>query len=193
MTAHPIATTAPIAASSGSHRKSLGLAVGGMVLGSMATLTVYAMATAPAGLVMGMAWDKAAPSQNMFLAFNASAPIARMQILKGVNGETAVAMSAEAQQAALSPAAVLARNYEIAPAAWDRLSAGDCISLTTASGQKLSFRILGAQKSETARNRPSSSNIDLSVTACQPGSDPILKAVIETKAEDKESAVQRNL
>jgi hypothetical protein len=170
------------------------MAFGGMTVGSLATLAVYAMATAPAGLVMGMAWQQAAPSSSAILAFDSSAPLARAQILRGVNGETVSANgSTEAELAALSPAAVLARNYEIAPAAWDRLSAGDCISLTTASGQKLSFRILGAQKGEPARNRPGSSNIDLSVTACAPGSEVILKAVIETRAEGKESAVQRSL
>jgi hypothetical protein len=167
------------------------MAFGGMTVGSLATLAVYAMATAPAGLVMGMAWQQAAPSSSAILAFDSSAPLARTQILRGVNGETVSANAST--EAELSPAAVLARNYEIAPAAWDRLSAGDCISLTTASGQKLSFRILGAQKGEAARNRPGSSNIDLSVTACAPGSEVILKAVIETRAEGKESAVQRSL
>jgi hypothetical protein len=80
----------------------------------------------------------------------------------------------------------------LSPTAWDRLSAGDCIALTTASGKKLSFRIIGARNTE-GRDADSSQNIDLAVSACAPGGDSVLKAVIEPKDEGKQSAVQRNL
>ena len=185
----PITATA---VSAPGKRRSWFLGVGGVVAGGCAVLAIYAIAAAPAGLLIGLAWQHVAPPQAIMLAFDGHAS-GRTQILRGVSGEAIDRNTSGIEVAELSPAsAAILDGGELTPVALDRLSSGDCISLTTASGQKLSFRIVGAQKSEPQRNRAGSSNIDLAVTPCSPTSEIILKAVIE-KAQAKESAVQRNL
>jgi hypothetical protein len=172
-------------------RRAWFLAIAGLFAGGCATVAISAVAAAPVGLLVGLAWQHVAPTQQAMLAFDGRTPASRAQILRGVSGEAIQASTAQLDVADLSPAVVL-DNGNLTPVALDRLSSGDCISLTIASGQKLSFHIVGAEKSDLQHNRSGSSNIELSVTPCSPNSEIILKAVIE-KAQPKESAVQRNL
>jgi hypothetical protein len=123
------------------------------------------------------------------LAFGVQTHATRPRMLSGIGGETLTA--SPAQLAKATPEAI-ADTEILSPTALDRLSAGDCISLTTASGKKLSFRIVGARNAETS-DAAASQNIDLAVSACAPSSDAVLKAVIESKDEGKQNAVQRNL
>lgn len=123
------------------------------------------------------------------LAFGLPNDAARPRMLSGIAGETLAA--AELRPSKPTPEAIPDTEI-LSPAAWNRLSAGDCIALTTESGKKLSFRIVGARNAE-ADNATASQNIDLAVSACAPGSDAVLKAVIESKDESKQNAVQRNL
>jgi hypothetical protein len=181
----------PDAAFDRSRSKSWLFAIGGLIAGGCAVLAISAIAAAPAGLLVGIAWQQVAPPHQALLAFDSRMPVAKAQVLRGVSGEAIQASTRHVDIAALSPAAIL-EGGELTPTALDRLSSGDCISLTIASGQKLSFRIVGAQTSEAQRNLAGSSNIDLAVTPCSPSSEIILKAVIE-KALPKESAVQRSL
>jgi len=167
-------------------------ALGGIIAGGCAVLGIYAGAGTASSILMGMAFDRAA-SGNVSLAFHMQTGLSDTQILGGVSGEAFDSGASGLKLADLTRAAMADRN-ELSPLAWNRLSAGDCISLTTTSGQKLSFRIVGTQTAEPSRNAfGAASNIDLAVTACAPSSDAILKAVIESKPEGKQSAVQRNL
>jgi hypothetical protein len=167
-------------------------AVGGAVAGGIAILAVYAGTGPASGVLMGLAWDRAAGGRSPSLAFQMPTGVSDTQILAGVSGE-AVDGRTGLRLADLTQAAIDDRNA-LSPVAWDRLSAGDCISLTTASGQKLSFRIVGTRNAEPSRSAPGAApNIDLAITACAPSSDAILKAVIEAKADAKASAVQRSL
>jgi hypothetical protein len=100
-----------------------------------------------------------------------------LKILTGVSGETFAlgapkAVTAEADTAAPGP--------NVAPVAWDRLSAGGCMTVTTKEGQTFSFRILGARPGAMAA-KPAEAlpKIDLAITACSATGAPIAKAVIE--------------
>ena len=167
-------------------------AIGGIVASVCAVLGVYAGTGPASGFLMGLAWDRAAGG-NAPLAFRMQTGLSDIQILGGVNGEAFDPRVAALSLTDLTRAA-MKDGHDLTPLALDRLSAGDCISLTTASGQKLSFRIIGTRAAEPARNTPAATaNIDLAVTACAPSSDAILKAVIESKPDAKQSAVQRSL
>jgi hypothetical protein len=193
MFAEPFAPAAAVSAPVPSRGRSLAFAVGGMLAAGFAGLAVYAIAAAPVGLLIGLAGHQTASARQPLLAFDSRTPLASAKILRGVSGEAIPArVTGQADGAMLTPASALATG-ELALVALDRLSADDCISLTTASGQTLSFRILGAHPSEGPRQTAASSRIDLAVNACSANSEPIRKAVIESKAGAKESAVQRNL
>jgi hypothetical protein len=138
---------------------------------------------------MRLAWKHAVHSQAA-LAFDSRLPSANMHILTGVSGEavaTRPLTDGDLAAAAPTPAELLA-SQQLSPVAWDRLSAGDCISLTIASGQKLSFRIVGAHRGEPSRKTAETGKLDLAVTACAPGGESIVKAVIEAKTDGKESS-----
>jgi hypothetical protein len=163
--------------------------LGGAVVGGCAVAGVLIALSSASGLPASAAWQQAASSQAV-AAFGLQAGSTRTRMLRGINGETlgeaGLRANADITQGGLPDTEVLS------PAAWDRLSAGNCISLTTASGQKLSFRIMGARNVE-AHAQAAPGNIDLAVTACAPGGDAVLKAIIEPKDEGKENAVQRSL
>ncbi len=167
-------------------------AIGGVIAGGCAAFGVYAGTGPASGLLIDMAWNRAA-SGNSSLAFHMQTGLSDTQILNGVSGEAFDSSSAGLKLADLTRA-TLKSTSELSPLAWDRLSAGDCISLTTESGQKLSFRIVGTRHAETSASASGRTpNIDLAITACAPSSDAVLKAVIESKPEGKQSAVQRSL
>ncbi len=190
MPAFPIASASPVTAPVMGAGKLWAYAIGGMVAGACAMAAVYVIATAPASLFLGIGGSPT--TRTAAVAFDQPL-LGRMQILRGVNGETVAAVKpANPDQAALPAGSTVAAN-EVSPVALDRLSAGDCIALTTASGQKLSFRIVGTHAKATSRDRTATATIDLDITACAPGSEAILKAVIESKADGRQSAVQRNL
>lgn len=145
------------------------------------------------GLVVDYAWRTAAAQTAVGPAFGGgviSGPDLRsMTVLRGVSGEvfTSPGLRAEAGRAASEAANGALAN--VSPAAWNRLSAGDCITVTTKGGQTLSFRIIGAHPASgpKAETLP---KIDLAVTACSGTSEPIAKAVIEPA---RVPAVQHNL
>lgn len=67
----------------------------------------------------------------------------------------------------------------IAPVAWDRLSAGDCMTVTAKSGQTFSFRILGARPAGKPDPAADLAKIELAVSACAEMGEPVAKAVIQ--------------
>jgi hypothetical protein len=167
-------------------------AVGGAVVGGCAVLSIYAGTGSASSALMGLAWDRVGGQHP--LAFQMESGISDTQILSGISGETFDSRVTGLKLADLTHAAMNDRNA-LSPIALDRLSAGDCISLTTSAGQKLSFRIVGTRNAEPSRDASGATpNIDLAITACAPSSDAILKAVIESKTDgNKQSAVQRSL
>jgi hypothetical protein len=191
----PDARLPTISAETHSHRtsyRSWATAFGSAAAGGLAMLAVYAGTGPASGLLMGMAWDRAAEGHRP-LAFHMQSGISDTQILGGVSGEALDARTAGLNLADLTQAA-MTDGTSLSAIALDRLSAGDCISLTTASGQKLSFRIVGSRTADPSRTATGEApNIDLAVTACAPSSDAILKAIIESKSDSKQSAVQRSL
>jgi hypothetical protein len=190
MSAQPNASIAALSAPSRGRVRSWAMAVGGMVAAGCAGFVVYVVAAAPANLLVGVTWHQAVSARQPLLAFDSRTPLTHPQVLRGVSGEANAAEPAD--EAALTPAAALAAS-DLSLLALDRVSAGDCISLTTASGHKLSFRILGAHSAEEASKAAASSSIDLAVAPCAANGEAIRKAVIESKAGAKENAVQRNL
>ena len=190
MPASTIASASPVSARVKGAAKPWAYAMGGMLAGGCVMLAACVVTSAPASLFLGLGGAEVQRAQTV--AFDQ--PVAgRMQVLRGVSGEMLTADKSAGKQNAALPAAAALTEKDLTPAALDRLSAGDCISLTTASGQKLSFRILGTHDGAAQRNRSATATIDLDVSACAPGSEAILKAVIETKADGKQSAIQRNL
>ena len=156
--------------------RSGGLALGGLLAGG-AVFGVFAMTAAPGPVILSFASHhvtRALPA----IAFDESRSLTDVQILGGVSGEALGARQPDLAQAS-APGTIL--KSELSPVTRDRLSAGDCISLTTASGQKLSFRIIGSHGAEPSRTDAAPASIELAVTACSPGSEAILKAVIESK------------
>ena len=161
-------------------------ALGGAVSGGCAVAAVLISVGSASALSPRLSPDTGKPA---VLAFGVQADSTRPRMLSGIGGETLASGPVQLAKAAPEP---IADTELLSSTAWDRLSAGDCISLTTASGKKLSFRIVGARNAEAA-DPAASQNIDLAVSACAPSSDAVLKAVIESKDEGKQKAVQRTL
>ena len=191
MSAYAIAPISPDPTPARHDRRSWLFAIGGMLAGCCTMMAVYIVTVAPPGLLIGMAWQHAASAQKAY-AFDSRTLLASAQVLRGVNGEARASDAPDLATTELSSARILS-DSEITPAAWDRLSSGACIALTTVSGQKLSFRIVGAKENGTQRKQAGSASIDLVVAPCSPNDEAILKAVIESKTDRKENAVQRNL
>ena len=190
MSAFSIASDSADTAPRGGFGRAWTFAFGCAAAGCTA-LAFYAMAAS--GPLMTLAWKHAVQSQGA-LAFNGREPAPSMHFLKGVSGEAVASRPVtDGDLAAASTPAQLLSGQQLSPVAWDRLSAGDCISLTIASGQKLSFRIVGAHRGDPSRKPADAGRLDLAVTACAPGGESIVKAVIEAKTDGKESAIQRNL
>ena len=184
MAAHPSSLTSPVGS------KGWVLAAGAALAGCGAILAV-AVVSAPTGLLIGLAASRSndQPATSMF---DGTTAVAGAQLLRGVSGEVTVTRGGPVLSDTPEAAANAIPERDVAPAALDRLNAGDCIALTTTSGQKLSFRIVGAQPAEIGR-KPGAANIELAVTPCAPGNEIVLKAIIESKAGSKESVIQRAL
>lgn len=135
------------------------------------------------GLVLDHAWRAAATRVHAPAAFGAgqAAETSRLTtaVLRNIGGEVfpAAAMQAAAGRTITDGGAVEPLP-NVSPAALDRLSAGDCITVTTKAGQSLSFRITGARPAAGAK-AGALPNIDLAVTACTDAGEPVAKAVIE--------------
>ena len=72
--------------------------------------------------------------------------------------------------------------------AWDRLSAGDCITVTAKSGQIFSFRILGAQPAGKPAQPGDLAKIELAVGACADKGESVARAVIQPTAPKGKTA-----
>jgi len=152
-------------------------------------MVFYAIAAPAPSLVMGIAGQQGV-SEYPLMASVLQTSSQDMQILSGVSGE---AIAAKASR--LASITDAAEKLQVSSVAWDRLSAGDCIALTTTSGQNLSFRILGTRPGPAAAALNGSPSIDLAITPCSQSGEAVAKAVIESKSEipGKEPEVQRSL
>lgn len=154
------------------------VALGTGVLGSLIALW---MATSPrAGLVGvgSIAGIEALPAANLFGITAQTSDVATqpMTFLTAIGGETFSSLPTQAASAQVEAGGPLPN---VAPAAWDRLSAGGCMTLTTKAGQTFSFRIMGARPAVTGKPAEDMPTIDLAITACPTTGEPIAKAVIE--------------
>jgi hypothetical protein len=159
---------------------------------------VFAFVSAQAGLDLpGAGWLAGAKGASLSEAFGAASPSADAmrrpaKVLSGISGQT---FSSGARQDALAEAELSQLVPNIAPVAWDRLSAGDCITVTAKSGQTYAFRIVGARpvgKPEQADNLP---RIELAVSGCVDMGEPVAKAAIQptTPAAPKADNAARTL
>lgn len=98
------------------------------------------------------------------------------KFLAGIGGQT---FSPGTRRNALAETELPQIGPNIAPVAWDRLPAGDCITVTTKSGQTFSFQILGARPVGKPEQAGSAAKIELAVSGCADLGEPIAKAVIQ--------------
>jgi hypothetical protein len=98
------------------------------------------------------------------------------KFLPGIGGQTYAPAS---RQNALAEGETLQILPNVAPVAWDRLSAGDCMTVTAKSGQTFSFRILGARPTGKPEQVGDLAKIELAVSACAEMGEPVAKAVIQ--------------
>jgi len=156
----------------------------GVFAGVAGGAALHAAAGHMQGVLLDHAWRAAAARVDAPLAFgDRRAPgvgLRSTTVLGGISGEVfaSPAMHAAADRA-VAGAAEPGPLSNVSPAAWDRLSAGDCITVTTKSGQALSFRIVGARPAGEPKAAELLPKIDLAVTACTGAGEPIAKAVIE--------------
>lgn len=175
---HSSAQTPPVRSFSWMHL-SLGLCVLSLCAGMVALISARSGSGPHAELASGA----------FGTAQNASGGT---KVLNGVAGET---FAPGARRVAAVEIETLAEDPNIAPVAWDRLSAGDCISVTAQSGQTLSFRIVGARPTGPAPEAGGSPKIDLVVTTCADKGEPVTKASIQptTPPEPKAPRAERSL
>lgn len=143
---------------------------------------VFALVSAQPGQALsGAGWLASEKGASLSQAFGAAPPSAgairhAAKLLSGISGQT---FSPGVRQEALAEAALHETVPNIAPVAWDRLSAGDCITVTAKSGQTFSFRITGARsvgKPDQADDLP---KIELAVSGCADMGESVAKAVIQ--------------
>lgn len=103
---------------------------------------------------------------------------ARARPVKVLDGISGVAASPGAGLA-LAAEIIADPTPNIAPAAWDRLSNGGCMTVTTKSGASFSFRILGVRPGTTPKTDHDVPKLDLAISACPEAGESIVKAVIE--------------
>lgn len=166
--------------------------VAGALLAGCCALAAVSIVSAPMGLMIGLAATGSHDTSLSARIFDGGTAFAGARLLAGVNGETGASGPAPMPDTAEAAANALSER-EVAPAALGRLSAGDCIALTTATGEKLFLRILGAQPTESGRDRIGSARVELAVTPCEPGNEVVLKAIIDSKTESRQSVIQRSL
>lgn len=143
---------------------------------------VFAFVSAQPGQgLSGAGWLASAKGASLSEAFGAAPPSAGTmrrpaKLLSGIGGQT---FSHGARQNALAEAELPQFVPNIAPVAWDRLSAGDCITVTAKSGQTFSFRILGARPAGKPEQADNLAKIELAVSGCADMGEPVAKAVIQ--------------
>jgi hypothetical protein len=137
--------------------------------------------------------DKAAFTRPFGLAAGLNGNSQKVKVLAGISGITA-APGAEAPAVAAAEIVSTGPKLDVAPAAWDRLSGGSCMTVTTKSGETLSFRILGVRAGGAAKTAHEAPKLDLAITPCPAAADSVVKAVIEPYAAPAKTDVPaRNL
>jgi hypothetical protein len=148
----------------------------GLFAGVFCTVAVLSQ---PLGMALDRLSRSAEKDAGVAQAFGmkppANAGTQAVKVLAGINGVTA------SQSAGLPLAAEIVADPSpnIAPAAWDRLSNGGCMTVTTKSGASFSFRILGVRPGTPAKTDHETPKVDLAITACPEAGESIVKAVIE--------------
>ncbi|MEJ2228516.1 MAG: hypothetical protein P8Y67_09825 [Alphaproteobacteria bacterium] len=164
-----------------------------MLLGALGGAVLSALAFVGAGYLQTALVDHArqtavlATSSAHTLNTTPASASAKTKRLPGISGEMFTpAVALNDTLASDQP------RGEISLAAWDRLSSGNCIKLTTKSGQTLSFRIVGARPVDGANDNRMLPEIDLAITSCEGAGEPISKAVIESSEQPAKDAVAQH-
>lgn len=155
------------------------LSMGILLSGVTVCGAVFALVTAQGG--DGASWSGTLPSIALSEAFgtalnSAEAMRRPAKLLSGIGAQT---FSRGAQRNALAETDLPQIAPNIAPVAWDRLSAGDCITVTAKSGQTFSFHILGARPVGKTDQADNLAKIELAVSGCADMGEPVAKAVIQ--------------
>lgn len=157
---------------------SFGAAVSAVTL-CAALVAVVSAQTGPG--LLGGGWLGTSKGTSLSDAFGAAPPSTsdRARPAKVLSGVGAQTFSSAMRQSALADTEIPQILPNIAPVAWDRLSAGDCITVTAKSGQTFSFRILGARPTGKPEQAGDPAKIELAVSACADMGEPVVKAVIQ--------------
>ncbi len=100
-----------------------------------------------------------------------------------------------AQKPAQTDQIVDANATSAQPVTWNEIETPGCLTVTTETGQKLSFRIKG-YRAPTDAGHEAPMKVDLSVTACSQSSKQVVNAVFEPDASEtviKSTSAERNL
>jgi hypothetical protein len=158
---------------------------------------VFAFVSAqPSQSLPGAGWLGSAKGPSLSEAFGAAQPSAdaMRRPAKWLSGIGAQTFSPGARQNTLAEAELPQIGPNISPVAWDRLSAGDCITVTAKSGQTFSFRILGARPTGAPEQPDNLPKIELAVSGCADMSESVVKAVIQpTNPAPKAANAERTL
>lgn len=155
---------------------------------------IYGSSGVAQNMLLNHALEAAAKDRAAGQAFAMAASSAK--VLAGISGE-AVPSSAP-HGGPLADTEILRADgplhHHVAPAGLSHLTADDCITLTTQTGQALSFRIVGVHAGKT-KEQDSLPQLDLEITACTDTGNTISKARVEpiSAPVEKGSGPQQNL
>jgi hypothetical protein len=127
--------------------------------------------------------------------FGANAGAAARQgtkVLAGVGGET---FAPGANRVAMDEIVPDSAAANVKPVAWERLSGGGCMTVTTKSGQSYSFRVQGARPAAAKDANIGRTAVELAIAPCAENAETVVKAVIvpAPEAPHKPASAERSL
>lgn len=136
--------------------------------------------------------DRNAPLGQLFGVNAGSATERGTKVLAGISGET---FTPGTNRVAADEIISDGATANIKPVAWDRLSGGGCMNVTTKAGQTFSFRVLGTRPASAKDASAARATVELAIAPCSERAETIVKAVIvpAPEAPRKATAAERNL
>jgi hypothetical protein len=163
---------------------------------AVSAVSLCGVVFASASMQPGAGWPQSGGGAPLAQAFGVDpASAGMMQPAKMLSGIGAQTFAHGARPVALAKPEMRDMAPNIAPVAWDRLSAGDCMTVTVKSGQAFSFRILGARPADKPAQPDNLPKIELAVSACADMGEAVAKAVIQptNPPSPKAANVERTL
>lgn len=196
MNRDPFPPSIDSASSSGKIRQLswLTCAAAAMTLSAFAVI-IYGSSGAAQNMLLNQALTAAAKDREAGQSFAMTAS-SSAKILAGISGEALPsnpALGAPVADTELVGTMGIFHEH-VAPAGLGHVTANDCITLTTQTGQTISFRIVGAHAGK-AKGQGALPQLDLEVTACSDADHPISKAHVEPVSAPVEKTIkpQQNL